>query len=105
MAHAPGASHSGEAPLFSLALGRSYRMVVRNDSDWWHPLHLHGVAMLVVAENGVPAFGERWADTLLLAPRGTAEALFVADNPGLWMLHCHILQHQESGMAAVVAIA
>ena len=105
MVHSPGASHLGEAPLFSLALGRSYRLVVRNESDRWHPLHLHGIAMLVVAENGQAAAGKRWADTLLLAPKGSAEALFVADNPGLWMLHCHILQHQESGMAAVVAIA
>jgi FtsP/CotA-like multicopper oxidase with cupredoxin domain len=105
MPHGPGAIHQGTAPLFRLSLGHSYRLIVRNDSDRWHPLHLHGMHMLVVSENGEPAAGERWADSLLLAPNGSAEALFVADNPGLWMLHCHILQHQESGMAAVVAVA
>jgi FtsP/CotA-like multicopper oxidase with cupredoxin domain len=106
MPHSPGTLHTaGSPPLLSLQLGRTYRLSVRNDSERWHPLHLHGMALLVLSENGQPAAGERWADTLLLAPRGSAEALFVADNPGLWMLHCHILQHQESGMAAVVAVA
>jgi FtsP/CotA-like multicopper oxidase with cupredoxin domain len=106
MLHAQGQAHAaGTPPLFSLQLGRTYRLSVRNDSDRWHPLHLHGMAMRVLSENGRTVTGERWADTLLLEPQGSAEALFVADNPGLWMLHCHILQHQESGMAAVVAIA
>ncbi|HKY94504.1 MAG TPA: multicopper oxidase family protein [Kiloniellales bacterium] len=104
MAHEPGTIQAVE-PLFRLSLGRSYHLVVRNDSDRWHPLHLHGMHMLLLAENGETVTGERWADSLLLAPRGSAEALLLADNPGRWMLHCHVLQHQESGMASVVDVA
>ena len=43
--------------------------------------------------------------TVLLPPRARAEVAFVADNPGNWMLHCHVLEHQASGMMAVVRVA
>ena len=38
------------------------------------------------------------ADTVLLLPEETVEVAFVADNPGDWMFHCHIIEHQETGM-------
>ena len=43
--------------------------------------------------------------TLLLAPRETAEIAFLADNPGMWMLHCHVLEHQEAGMMGLIEVA
>jgi len=45
-----------------------------------------------------------WRDTALVAPGARAEFAFVADNPGDWMIHCHILEHQEAGMMAVMRI-
>jgi FtsP/CotA-like multicopper oxidase with cupredoxin domain len=45
------------------------------------------------------------ADTLLLLPGELAEVAFVADNPGDWMFHCHIIEHQESGMMGFVRVA
>jgi FtsP/CotA-like multicopper oxidase with cupredoxin domain len=45
------------------------------------------------------------ADTVLLDPDSRAEIAFVADNPGDWMLHCHVLEHQATGMMAVVRVA
>lgn len=45
-----------------------------------------------------------WRDTVLMAPRERVEIGFVADNPGDWMFHCHILQHQAAGMMAVLRV-
>jgi FtsP/CotA-like multicopper oxidase with cupredoxin domain len=72
---------------------------VRNDTAWHHPFHLHGVAFRSLREAHQP-----WRDTALVAPGASAEFAFVADNPGDWMIHCHILEHQESGMMAVMRI-
>ncbi len=46
-----------------------------------------------------------WLDTVLLDPDETAELAFVADNPGDWPCHCHILEHMEAGMNAVSRVA
>lgn len=104
MAHAGGVLDHGD-PLLRLALGRSYRLRLSNDSDWWHPIHLHGMHMRLLGPDGQPDPRGLWLDSLLLAPRETAEVAVLADNPGRWMLHCHIIQHQEAGMAAVLEVA
>jgi FtsP/CotA-like multicopper oxidase with cupredoxin domain len=44
-------------------------------------------------------------DSVLLDPDARAEIAFVADNPGDWMLHCHVLEHQATGMMALVRVA
>jgi FtsP/CotA-like multicopper oxidase with cupredoxin domain len=76
-----------------------------NDTQWHHPIHLHGHVFRVVSRDGKPTRHREWLDTVLLDPRSRAEIAFVADNPGNWMLHCHILEHQASGMMAVVRVA
>ena len=43
--------------------------------------------------------------TVLIPPRERAEIALVADNPGDWMFHCHILDHQEGGMMSVIRVA
>jgi FtsP/CotA-like multicopper oxidase with cupredoxin domain len=75
-----------------------------NDTAWHHPLHLHGHFFRVLSRDGVPARFREWRDTLLLPPRGRAEVAFVADNPGDWMLHCHVLDHQAGGMMATIRV-
>jgi FtsP/CotA-like multicopper oxidase with cupredoxin domain len=87
------------APMFRLARGRSYVFEVENDTAWHHPFHLHGVAFRALNEAHQP-----WRDTALVDPGARAEFAFVADNPGDWMIHCHILEHQEAGMMAVMRI-
>jgi FtsP/CotA-like multicopper oxidase with cupredoxin domain len=96
-----GKSPQGHAhePLVRLARGRSYVFEIENDTAWHHPFHLHGVAFRALAEPQQP-----WRDTALVAPGARAELAFVADNPGDWMIHCHILEHQEAGMMAVMRI-
>ena len=86
------------APLLTLRLGRSYVFELVNDTAWHHPIHLHGHVFRVLGK-------DHWSDTVLLDPRTRAEIAFVADNPGDWMLHCHILEHQASGMMALVRVA
>jgi FtsP/CotA-like multicopper oxidase with cupredoxin domain len=97
--------HHGHPPLLQLSLRRSYVLELVNDTAWHHPIHLHGHAFRVLAHNGKPLERELWSDTVLLEPRSRAEIAFVADNPGSWMFHCHVLEHQATGMAAVVSVS
>jgi FtsP/CotA-like multicopper oxidase with cupredoxin domain len=92
-------------PILSLARGRSYILAIRNDTAWYHPVHLHGHSFRVIARNGRPTRYREWRDTVLVPPREQADIAFVADNPGDWMFHCHILDHQDGGMMAVIRVA
>jgi FtsP/CotA-like multicopper oxidase with cupredoxin domain len=100
-----GDGHAGMPPLLTLQRGRSYVLALRNDTAWWHPMHLHGHSFRVLSRNGAPVPHRQWADTVLLAPRETVDVAFVADNPGDWMLHCHVADHQMSGMMTILRIA
>jgi FtsP/CotA-like multicopper oxidase with cupredoxin domain len=93
------------APLLALKLGRSYVVELVNDTAWHHPMHLHGHVFRVLTRNGKEVLPRQWTDTVLLDPQSRAEIAFVADNPGDWMLHCHVLEHQATGMSAVVQVA
>jgi len=93
------------APMLTLSRGRSYILAVRNETAWYHPVHLHGHSFRVIARYGKPTRYREWLDTVLIAPRETADIAFVADNPGDWMFHCHILDHQDHGMMAVIRVA
>jgi len=93
------------APLVTLKRGTSCVLAVENDTQWHHPLHLHGHLFRVVARNGEPTLHREWRDTVFMAPRQKAELAFVADNPGDWMLHCHVLAHQAGGMMTMVRVA
>ena len=91
-------------PLLTFARGRSYVIELVNDTAWHHPMHLHGHSFRVISRNGMPTRYREWLDTVLLDPRERAEIALVADNPGDWMLHCHILEHQEGGMMGVIRV-
>ena len=67
---------------------------------WHHPMHLHGHSFRVLSRNGAPTPRREWLGTVLMSPRETVEIAFAADNPGDWMLHCHVLEHQAGGMMA-----
>jgi len=92
-------------PLFSLGLGESCVVTVTNATAWYHPIHLHGHAFRVLSRDGQPTRYQEWQDTILLAPAEQAEIAFVADNPGDWMLHCHILEHKFGGMSGFIRTA
>jgi FtsP/CotA-like multicopper oxidase with cupredoxin domain len=102
-----GVSATGHVhePLLHLELGRTYVLALNNATAWHHPIHLHGHSFRVLARNGEPTRFREWQDTVFMAPRERVDIAFVADNPGDWMLHCHILEHQEGGMMGVVRVA
>jgi FtsP/CotA-like multicopper oxidase with cupredoxin domain len=91
-------------PMLVLRRGASCVLAMSNETAWWHPMHLHGHAFRVLSRNGAPTKHREWQDTVLMAPREKVEIAFVADNPGNWMFHCHVLEHQESGMMGLIRV-
>src|SRR5262245_18465456 len=92
------------APLLTLARGRPYVLELVNDTAWHHPIHLHGHVFRVLSRGDKLRTRES-GDTVLIDPRSRAEIALVADNPGNWMLQCHILEHLASGMMATIRVA
>ena len=88
-------------PMYVVREGDVVTMHIDNHSGEVHPMHLHGHHAVVLARNGVAATGSQWwFDTLNVADKETYDVAFVADNPGVWMDHCHNLQHAAQGMVA-----
>ncbi|NNH65530.1 multicopper oxidase family protein [Rhizobium laguerreae] len=100
-----GDGHSGMEPALTFQRGRSVVLILRNQTAWWHPMHLHGHSMRVLSRNGAPVAHRQWQDTVLMAPKDVVEVALVADNPGDWMLHCHVMDHQMTGMMTVLRVA
>lgn len=68
-----------------------------------HPMHLHGHSFEVLSKNGQALTGSPlWKDTINVRPGDTYVIAFRADNPGMWMVHCHELHHASMGMMADV---
>ena len=88
--------------------GQLVRLRFINPSQTIHPMHLHGTDMAVVAKDGEPLAEPQRLNTLDIAQGETYDVVFLADNPGTWLLHCHDLHHasnagQEPG-GLIVAI-
>ena len=84
------------------------RLVNEMDSDhpMHHPFHLHGAGrFLVLARDGVAEPNLVWKDTVLVRTGQTVDILFDVTNPGLWMAHCHIAEHMQSGMMFSFTVA
>lgn len=92
-------------PMLTLARDKSHVIAMTNATAWHHPIHLHGHSFRVISRNGKPTRHREWQDTVLMSPRERVEIAFVSDNPGDWMLHCHILEHQAAGMMGVFRVA
>jgi FtsP/CotA-like multicopper oxidase with cupredoxin domain len=99
-----GDGHAGMEPLLTLVRKRSYVLTIRNESAWWHPMHFHGHSLKVLSRNERPVPHDQWNDTVLLAPKDSVDCAFVADNPGDWMLHCHVTDHQMAGLMTVIRV-
>ena len=90
-------------PMFMVAEGDVVRMRVENKSGEVHPMHLHGHHAVVLSRNGEPSTGSPWwVDSLNVAAGESYDIAFVADNPGVWMDHCHNLPHAAEGLVAHV---
>ncbi|MFB7107826.1 multicopper oxidase family protein [Streptomyces sp. NPDC056291] len=78
--------------------GERVRITFLNHTGMWHPLHLHGHTFAITGPKGR---GAR-KDTAIVLPHDRLVVDFYADNPGLWMLHCHNQYHSESGMMTIL---
>ncbi|MFF5217698.1 multicopper oxidase family protein [Micromonospora sp. NPDC000442] len=86
-------------PTVMVDLGDTVRMRITNRGIIDHPMHLHGHRVRVLTRNNVAVDGSPWwTDTLNVAPGETYEITFIADNPGIWMDHCHNFEHAAGGM-------
>jgi FtsP/CotA-like multicopper oxidase with cupredoxin domain len=95
-----------DVPMFIVDPGDLVKVTIVNDSRAIHPMHLHGHHMLVLSRDGVPNRGSPWwSDTLQVDPGTRYEVAFRADNPGLWMDHCHNLRHAAAGLTMHVMYA
>ncbi|MBN8925610.1 MAG: multicopper oxidase family protein [Rhodospirillales bacterium] len=91
-------------PLFEITRGRSCILDMRNETAWWHPMHLHGHSFQVLDRDGKPEPHDIWGDTVLVRPRERVRVAFVADNPGDWLFHCHVMEHQVGGLTTVLRV-
>jgi FtsP/CotA-like multicopper oxidase with cupredoxin domain len=98
MAGRSSTGHS-EAPLFQVKRGRTVVLNFPNRTAFPHAMHLHGhhFRLLDRLDDGWKPY---WLDTVLVEPRQGARIAFVADNPGKWLIHCHMIEHMETGMTA-----
>jgi FtsP/CotA-like multicopper oxidase with cupredoxin domain len=69
-----------------------------------HPIHTHGHSFKIVATDGntVPEVARLTKDTVLIGPSERYDLEFTADNPGVWMVHCHIEHHMANGMMTTI---
>jgi len=100
----PGDTPDPVAPIEELKLGKSYVLEIANRTPHAHPIHLHGLSFRVLAANKRTVLPPP-TDTILLLPDEQAQLALVADNPGDWLFHCHIIEHQKTGMAAYFRVA
>lgn len=93
-----------DRPIARLEKGKSYIFELKNMTQYQHPVHLHGMSFKVIASNRhkvIPYF----TDTYLLGRNERAQVALVADNPGTWMFHCHVIDHMETGLMAAIEVA
>lgn len=83
--------------------GQIIKLHFDNQTNLYHPMHLHGHILTVLDKNGAPLTGSPiHQDTVLVPPHTTYDVAFVANNPGIWMLHCHNFLHANWGMDMMV---
>lgn len=90
-----------DSPMATLDRGQIVRLTISNDTAFPHAMHLHGMHFReVLTDNTLGPM----RDTLLMDSSERREIAFAADNPGDWLLHCHMLSHAASGMMTWVRV-
>jgi FtsP/CotA-like multicopper oxidase with cupredoxin domain len=95
-----------KAKPFLATVGQRQIWVVRNESKYAHPLHLHGFSFLPLDDKLQPIHPMAWKDTINVPIDETVRFLVDFDErPGMWMFHCHILDHADGGMMGHVHLS
>jgi FtsP/CotA-like multicopper oxidase with cupredoxin domain len=89
-------SNRCSVPLFSVRRGTAVSLDIDNDNNWPHAMHLHGHHFIYHA---TPDY---WRDTALFARAEQGSMRFIADNPGKWLIHCHMVEHMAGGHGDLV---
>ena len=97
-----GMADMPDEPLVAADRGETVRIDITNDTAWPHAMHLHGHHFRQIGSNGTAG---PLRDTLLMDRGETVQIAFVADNPGDWLLHCHMLEHSAGGMMTWLRVA
>src|SRR5213592_3177099 len=96
-----GAENGAITWAFTVGDRVKIRLVNEMESDhpMHHPFHVHGAGrFLVLSRDGEPEPNLVWKDTVLVPAGRIVDILLDVSNPGLWMAHCHIAEHAQSGM-------
>lgn len=96
---------SWEAEPLVAAVGETSVWTVENTMAFDHPFHLHGFFFQVLGADGTPVRPMEWKDTVNVPVDGAARFAVRYDNrPGMWMFHCHILDHADAGMMGMLHV-
>ena len=93
-----------ELNLSDVSLSDVVNLRVWNDTSWPHAMHLHGQHFWVESKEFGKETKPLLRDTYLMQPGEKADLLFLANNQGRWLFHCHMLEHHASGMGGVISI-
>jgi FtsP/CotA-like multicopper oxidase with cupredoxin domain len=106
LVHTINGQSSPNIPPITVHQGQVIRLHIVNRTGEYHPMHLHGHVFSALTENGRPVQGSPvHLDSILVGPNQTWDVAFLADNPGIWMLHCHVLLHASMGMSMTINYA
>ncbi|MCV0370010.1 MULTISPECIES: multicopper oxidase family protein [Filomicrobium] len=93
-----------QSPLMQIPLGKTVKVRIVNRTAWPHAMHFHGHHVKEVAHARRTPL-PYWRDTILMERGEEVTVAFLAHNPGRWMLHCHMLEHQAGGMSSWYEVA
>jgi FtsP/CotA-like multicopper oxidase with cupredoxin domain len=88
----------------SLILNQEATLEIRNLSATEHPFHMHGHFFEVLSVDGVAPPWRQIEDTINIGIRQVVRIQILPSNPGDWMVHCHLLEHEEGGMMTVLRV-
>lgn len=89
-----GQPYPDNSPL-TIKQGQRATLTFANATMMWHPMHLHGHTFQIIKPDG--SVGAR-KDTTIVLPMREVSVTVLANNPGVWMMHCHNAYHQQAGM-------
>jgi plastocyanin len=95
----------GAVPPIGVKEGDRVLIRLMNAGSMPHAFHTHGHSFQIVATDGnpIPEAARLTKDTVLIGPAERYDLAFVADNPGVWMVHCHMEHHMANGMMTLIA--
>ncbi|MFO0591012.1 MAG: multicopper oxidase family protein [Polyangiaceae bacterium] len=100
-----GVAYTEDTPPLPAKVGETQLWTLTNEMPWAHPFHLHGFFFQAVNEDGSPVLPLEWKDTIHVPVDGARRFVVKYDDrPGMWMFHCHILDHAELGMMGMVEL-